>query len=100
MLIAVGLPGCTALALIGLAKALPSHYNYFGDDEVTSHILLQVMATMMGVFIWSSAFWFLFLASASYMMCWKSISFSMSWYAFIFPNAGLTIAMINTGQAF
>lgn len=47
MFIAVGLPGFTALALIGLVKAWTSHYNYFGDQEVTSQIL-QVMATMTG----------------------------------------------------
>lgn len=99
MFIAVGPPGFTALTLIGLAKAWPTHYNYFGDDEVTSQIL-QVMATMAAVFIWSSAFWFFCLAVASCLMCWRVISFSMSWYAFIFPNVGFTIATINIGQAF
>lgn len=99
MFIAVGPPGFTALALIGLAKAWPTQYNYFGDDEVTSQIL-QVMATMTAVFIWSSAFWFFCLAVASCLMCWRAMSFSMSWYAFIFPNVGFTIATINIGQAF
>lgn len=99
MFIAVGPPGFTALALIGLSKAWPTHYNYFGDDEMTSQIL-QVMATMTGVFIWSSAFWFFCIALASCLMCWRAMSFSMSWYAFIFPNVGFTIATINIGQAF
>lgn len=99
MFIAVGPPGFTALALIGLAKAWPTQYNYFGDDEVTSQVL-QVVATMTAVFIWSSAFWFFCLAVASCLMCWRALSFSMSWYAFIFPNVGFTIATINIGQAF
>lgn len=99
MFIAVGPPGFTALALIGLAKAWPTHYNYFGDDEVTSQIL-RVVATMTAVFIWSSAFWFFCLAVASCLICWREIPFSMSWYAFIFPNVGFTIATINIGQAF
>lgn len=99
MFIAVGPPGFTALALIGLAKAWPTHYNYFGDDQVTSQIL-QVMATMTAVFIWSSAFWFFCIAVASCLMCWRALCFSMSWYAFIFPNVGFTIATINIGQAF
>lgn len=99
MFIAVGPPGFTALAIIGLAKAWPTHYNYFGDDEVTSQIL-QVMATMVAVFIWSSAFWFFCIAVASCLICWKAMPFSMSWYAFIFPNVGFTIATINIGQAF
>lgn len=72
MFIAVGPPGFTALALIGLAKDYPSHYNYFGADDVTSQIL-QVMATMTGIFIWSLALWFFCIAFLACLQTWREM---------------------------
>lgn len=97
MFIAVGPPGFTALALIGLAKDYPSHYNYFGADDMTSQIL-QVVATMTGIFIWSLALWFFCIALLSCLQTWREMPFSVGWYAFVFPNVGFTIATIDIGE--
>lgn len=97
MFIAVGPPGFTALALIGLAKDYPSHYNYFGADDMTSQIL-QVMATMTAIFIWSLALWFFCIALVACLQTCRDMPFSMSWYAFVFPNVGFTIATIDIGE--
>lgn len=97
MFIAVGPPGFTALALIGLAKDYPSQYNYFGADEVTIQIL-QVMATMISIFIWSLALWFFCIALLACLQTWREMPFSLSWYAFVFPNVGFTIATIDIGK--
>lgn len=97
MFIAVGPPGFTSLTLIGLAKAYPSYYDYFGADEVTIQIL-KVMATMTSIFIWSLAFWFFCIALVACLQTWRETRFSMSWYAFVFPNIGFTIATIDIGE--
>lgn len=99
MFIAVGPPGFTAVALIGLAKDYPLHYgNYFGDDEVTAQVL-KVVATMAGVFLWSLALWFFCLALLACLQTWRHMPFSLGWYAFVFPNVGFTMATINIGEA-
>lgn len=100
LFIAVGPPGFTALALIGLAKAFPAQYKeYFGASDVTAQVL-SVVATMTGVFIWSLGLWFFGIALGAVLLTAREMPFSMSWYAFVFPNVGFTISTIEIGKAF
>lgn len=57
MVIAVGPPSFTALALIGMANAGPTdpRYDYFGDPVMTKK-MLRVLATFTAVFIWCLSF--------------------------------------------
>ncbi|KAI1331829.1 voltage-dependent anion channel [Xylariaceae sp. FL0255] len=98
MFIAVGPPAFTSLAIIGMADDFPNYYNWFGSDVVTIQIL-RVLAVMTSVFIWSLSLWFFCIAVIANLAVWKQLTFRLSWYAFIFPNVGLTITVISLGKA-
>lgn len=59
----------------------------------------QAIGLPAGLFLWLVAFWFCALSTASVLFGYKQMKFDLSWWAFIFPNAGLTIAAIHIGQA-
>lgn len=52
-----------------------------------------------GIFIWLLGFWFSMLSSLAVVAGLKRFSFDLTWWAFIFPNAGLTLAAIQIGEA-
>ena len=101
MMIAVGPPSFTALALIGMAEAWPVHpgYAYFGDAETTRNVL-RVMATFTAVFIWSTSLWFFCVAVVAIALVAGELRFQLNWWALVFPNVGFTIAVISIGKAF
>ncbi|KAK9418085.1 putative Malic acid transport protein [Seiridium unicorne] len=99
MFIAVGPPAFTSLAIIGMASAFPETYEYFGNAEVTLQII-ETMATMTAVFIWSLSFWFWAIATIACLSVWKEIKFRLNWWAFVFPNVGFTIATLTIGKQF
>ncbi|KAH6654149.1 voltage-dependent anion channel [Truncatella angustata] len=99
LFIAVGPPAFTSLAIIGMASGFPTTYSYFGDPEITYQIL-QTMATMTAVFIWSLSFWFWAIATIGCLAVWKQMTFRLNWWAFVFPNVGFTIATLTIGKQF
>ncbi|KAI1499830.1 voltage-dependent anion channel-domain-containing protein [Biscogniauxia marginata] len=99
MFIAVGPPSFTSLAIMGLANDFPDHYDYFGPDALTIQVL-RVMATMTSIFIWSLSLWFFCIAVVANLAVRRQMSFRLNWYAFIFPNVGFTITVIDIGKAF
>ncbi|KAK6219126.1 hypothetical protein LQW54_002375 [Pestalotiopsis sp. IQ-011] len=100
MFIAVGPPAFTSLAIIGMAGAFPTTYkSYFGDADITLQIL-QILATMVAVFIWSLSFWFWAVAVVACLAVCRQMTFSLSWWAFVFPNVGFTIATMTIGKQF
>ncbi|KAF7522299.1 hypothetical protein G7054_g12204 [Neopestalotiopsis clavispora] len=99
MFIAVGPPAFTSLAIIGMANAFPTTYGYFGDADVTRQIV-ETLATMTAVFIWSLSFWFWAIAVVACLAVCRQMTFSLSWWAFVFPNVGFTIATLTIGKQF
>ncbi|KAI2625742.1 voltage-dependent anion channel [Hypoxylon sp. NC1633] len=97
MFIAVGPPSFTSLAIIGLANNYPQHYNYFGPDSITVQIL-QIFATFTSIFIWSLSLWFFCISVVANVAVRKQITFHLSWYAWVFPNCGFTLATIAIGK--
>jgi len=51
MFIAVGPPGYTALALIGMANAVPEGYGYFAVHPIAAETL-RVVALTFAMFVW------------------------------------------------
>ena len=118
MFIAVGPPSFTALALFGMANNFPRDYiNYFsyylpfgfsGPGEAFSNeqqqlIGVQITVTLaiwVAVFIWSMGVWFFCVALISTLMVARQLKFKLNWWAFVFPNTGLTIATITLAKAF
>jgi tellurite resistance protein TehA-like permease len=98
MFIAVGPPSFTALALIGLSNHWPHGYTFFGpDDEITAQVI-RILALFTAVFIWSLSFWFWAISVVSCLAVWRQFKFHMNWYAFVFPNVGFTLAVIDIGK--
>jgi C4-dicarboxylate transporter/malic acid transport protein len=107
MFIAVGPPAFTALAILGMSA---SSYNIFPSYTTISGVadpsrmpdVLRIVALVFAVFIWTVAFWFFsisLVATVSGLMTGK-MTFHLSWYCFVFPNVGLTISLVDIGQAF
>ena len=44
------------------------------------------------------AYWFFFITTVAVLAGIRRMSFSLNWWAFIFPNAGLTLATIQAGK--
>ena len=101
MFIAVGPPSFTALAIIGMAKHWPvGTYNYFGGDPEITRVTVKIIALVTAVFIWSLSFWFFSIGVVSNIMAARAgeLKFKLNWNAFVFPNVGFTIAVIDIGQ--
>ncbi|KAK2700123.1 hypothetical protein QWA68_001342 [Fusarium oxysporum] len=99
MFIAVGPAGYTAVAIIGMSRSLPEGYGYFATYPMANEIL-RVLALWTGVWIWCVGFWFLgfsLFAVLTSALRWK-LKFSMSWWAFVFPNIGFTLATAYIGE--
>jgi C4-dicarboxylate transporter/malic acid transport protein len=98
MFIAVGPPSFTSLALIGMANSFPASTGYFGLEAQQTISVLKLLATMTAVFIWCLAFWFFCLALVAILAVSKTAKFRLSWWAFVFPNVGFTLATIKIGD--
>lgn len=53
---------------------------------------------MSGLFVILFAYWFFFITIVAVLAGVRKMSFSLNWWAFIFPNAGLTLATIQAGK--
>lgn len=108
MFMPIGSVAYTIVALIGCARALPAGYDYFASHPDAVEIL-QVGALWIGIFLWLFNFWLFaiallanFLAAVPQITEKKKLKprmhFTLSWYAFIFPNVGFALATTYIGQ--
>ena len=97
MFISVGPPSFTALALIGMAQARPPDANFF-QRHPTAIENLQVFTVFVAVFLWTLSFWFFSISLLAVLHGIRNMSFHLGWWAFVFPNAGFTIATIRIGE--
>ena len=98
MFIAVGPPSFTALAIIGMARSIPSSYGYFNNHPL-AYDVLNIMAIFIAVCFWSLSLWFCCISGLSCATCFRKMKFHLSWWAFVFPNVGFTLATISIGVA-
>ena len=99
MFISVGPPAFTSLALIGMANSLPSNYNFLSTHPLSTEVL-QTMALFTACFLWALGFWFFCISAISCVSGLRNMSFHLTWWAFVFPNVGFTIATIDIGTQF
>ena len=99
MFIAVGPPGFTSVAIIGLSASIPSGIGYFASHPYAIEIL-QVVALWASVFLWCLSFWFFAIATCAVLMSalQNQLQFTMAWWAFVFPNVGFTISTAKIGE--
>jgi tellurite resistance protein TehA-like permease len=60
--------------------------------------IVRIFGIMSGLFIILFAYWFFFVTTISVLAGVRQMSFSLTWWAFIFPNAGLTLATIQAAK--
>jgi tellurite resistance protein TehA-like permease len=92
--------GYTAAGLLSLANQAPSliSENYWTDIAVPDGEIVRIFGIMSGLFIILFAYWFFFITTIAVLSGIRKMSFSLNWWAFIFPNAGLTLATIQAGK--
>jgi tellurite resistance protein TehA-like permease len=61
--------------------------------------IVHIIGIMAGLFVILFAYWFFFITTIAIIAGIRKMSFSLNWWAFIFPNAGLTLATIQAGNA-
>lgn len=101
MFVSVGPAGYTSAGMFALAKQAPRLIpaNYWTDTVVPDGEIVRIFGIMSGLFILLFAYWFFFITTIAILTGIRKMSFSLNWWAFIFPNAGLTLATIQAGSA-
>ncbi|TKA52213.1 hypothetical protein B0A55_12829, partial [Friedmanniomyces simplex] len=102
MYISVGPAGYTAAGLISLGTQAPNVLpsNAFGVSNVPDGQIVRALGIIAGTFVIMFSVWFFFISSVAIVAGVKRMTFTLSWWAFVFPNAGLTLAAIQLGKAF
>lgn len=93
MFIPVGSVAYTIVTLIRLARAIPMAptSGYFAVHPHAKETL-EVMALFTSVFMWLFAFWLFAIAVIGSITAIGKMEFSLTWWAFIFPNVGFMLA--------
>jgi tellurite resistance protein TehA-like permease len=99
LFIPVGSCAYTIVALIGLANAVSegTEASYFARHPAAPEIL-RVLALFTGVFLYVFAFWLFAIAFWGNVSVVGRMPFSLTWWAFIFPNVGFTLSTSMLGK--
>ncbi|KAI0482744.1 C4-dicarboxylate transporter/malic acid transport protein-like protein [Xylariaceae sp. FL0804] len=102
MFVAVGPAGYTSSTFAALGDHAPDIVpaNYLGlPADLPTGYIWKAMAVPAAVFVWLLGFWFFALAAVA---CWRGrrhMHFTMNYWAFVFPQAGLTVGAIQIANA-
>lgn len=101
MYVSVGPAGYTAAGLISLAKQAPTVVpgSQFTDLSIPDGDFIKNLGILSGLFIILFSFWFFCISTVGVVAGVRRMSFTLNWWAFIFPNAGLTLAAIQVANA-
>jgi len=103
MFVSVGPAGYTSAALISLAsqapKVLPA-MAFSGNSTFADGKIVQIIGFVAGGFVMLFSFWFFCISTVAVIAGIRQMSFTLNWWAFIFPNAGLTLAIIQLGKVY
>lgn len=100
MYVAVGPAAYTANTFVVLGMQAPKHIpdGFLDIDSIPVGDVLKVIAISVGIFLWLVSFWFSALSTVGILISWKESYFTLNWWAFIFPNVGLTIALLKIAE--
>ncbi|KAI4169561.1 MAG: hypothetical protein LQ346_008956 [Caloplaca aetnensis] len=102
MYVAVGPTAYTVTAIVSLgasaSKGLPD--PFLGEAPKAAAATIHVVAVVAGTFLWLFAFWFFALTTVAVVLGSRKLTPNYTWWSFIFPNAGLTLATIQMGKAY
>ena len=101
MYVSVGPAGYTAAALISLGRHAPSVITgeLFGITTIPVGDVIKVVGILAGFFLILFSFWFFAISTVAVIADCNKMTFTLNWWAFVFPNAGLTLATIQAGAA-
>ncbi|KIX95427.1 uncharacterized protein Z520_08944 [Fonsecaea multimorphosa CBS 102226] len=101
MYVAVGPTAYTAAGLVSLSQRATSilPVGFLGVKTVSAPEVLRVIGSIAGVFLWLLAFWYCAITTISVFNGIKTMSFTLTWWGFVFPNAGLALATTAVGKA-
>ncbi|KAE9966335.1 hypothetical protein BLS_007063 [Venturia inaequalis] len=101
MYVSVGPAAYTSATLVSLGNQAPNVIpnNFLGTPpEVATGYFWKAFGLAAGIFVWLLGFWFFALTTLSILFGVQKMHFTLQWWAFIFPNAGLTLAAIQIGN--
>lgn len=101
MYVSVGPAGYTAAGLISLAMRAPSVVpaTEFTNLTLPDGDFIKYLGIFSGLFIILFSFWFFCISTIGVIAGFRQMTFTLNWWAFIFPNAGLTLAAIQVANA-
>ncbi|KAH8891437.1 hypothetical protein GQ53DRAFT_746550 [Thozetella sp. PMI_491] len=106
MFIAVGPPSFTCAALVTMASDVPRIFTsdlYLVQSLSNPEVLadaIRLASLCSSIFLWGLSFWFFTSAVTAVVAGMPDSKFHLSWWSFVFPNVGFTIASIRIGTAF
>ena len=101
MYVAVGPAAYTSNTLIALGMQAPKYLppGYLGTPvDFPLGYVWKAIGVPAGIFIWLLGFWFFALSTVSVISGARKMYFTLNWWGFVFPSAGLTIAAIYIGN--
>ncbi|KAK7521529.1 voltage-dependent anion channel [Phyllosticta citriasiana] len=101
MYVAVGPAAYTANALVSLGMKAPEILppDYLGiTSGIPAGEIWRAVGVPAGIFVWLLGFWFFSLATISVLKGFHKMHFTLNYWSFVFPQAGLTIAAIEIGN--
>lgn len=97
MYVAVGPAAYTSNALTALGvqaqSVLPA--GFLGLTAIPAGDVWKAFGVPCGIFLWLVGFWFSAVATISVISVSRKMHFTLNYWSAIFPNAGLTIALIQ-----
>lgn len=105
MFIAVGPPSFTCAALLAMADDVPRVFAAqvpVVEGMVRPDVLaagVQLASVYCALFLWGLSFWFFASAVVAVAAGMPDRRFHLSWWSFVFPNAGFCISTIRMGKA-
>ena len=91
-----------ALAQLGntATTILPtSHYaRTLSIDPSTVGAIISVIGLLGAIFTWLICFWFFCLTTLSILRGIRTFTYTLNWWAFIFPNVGLVLALFKIAE--
>lgn len=100
MYVAVGPAAYTANTFVVLGMQAPKHIpkGFLGIDSIPVGDVFKAVAVAVGIFLFLVALWFSALSTVSVLISAKDSHFTLNWWAFVFPNVGLTTALLKIGE--
>lgn len=94
--------GYTSAALISLATQAPkvTPAIAFTTTSYADGQVVKIIGILAGTFVLLFSFWFFCISTVAVIAGVKRMEFTLNWWAFVFPNAGLTLAAIKLGEVY